>query len=516
MKKYLLISIGLLALVLLFSGCDEPAKKVTFHSPADFLDELYTPAVDCGFGSLVKPTNLTPGGEGVVTDANATLSWDFSGCDVSSFTINLVDSHSFQVENIVNMNVSEYARSLVFTNDYLDDCTTYYWLVRAWGYTEYKSDVASFHTNFTGSCPPVQACTGAPPQPIAYAPSSGFISIPNPQLLWIDSQIGCKAQAYHYEVSLSPDFSDLVLEGGTTAHSYSQATGYLDMDCTNYFWRVTAIANGITRTSNVMQFGTQFTEMCGHMLCEMDQINEMTKPTLILPADGSAITDPTPQFLWDDNLDYCWPGHFELEVSEDLDFSNSLWQSVGGSQLSWTPTAYDIFSNCMKYYWKVTAYPSEGDGYVESDIGTFYTNFGNTICALEWQGEIPVEMVRDWGLGCVSSNQMWAIYDFKGPVFGRFEVQLDGHTWPCELMEGTNNRLMCFGPLAPQQVESEVRLFLVGGEEPVLTLEGLTPQCVGVAICQPPAEGCPPIRNSRTGEVLANTHWDAGQCACVP
>ncbi len=515
MKKYLLISIGLFALVLLLASCEEPAPKVAYHSPADFLDDVYKPVTDCGFGSLVKPTNLTPGGEGVVTEASPMLSWDFSGCEVSSFTINLSDSPTFGLGNIVHDDVSEYARHLAFNYDYLENCTTYYWYVRAWGYTEYRSSIASFRTDFYGNCPAVSTCTGAPSIPIPLSPSDHNLSISNPQLWWVDSDPTCVASNYHYEVSHTPDFSEIVLEGDTTLHSFEPTTPYLDQDCTFYFWRVTAEANGYSRTSDVMQFGTQFTGMCGHQICQKDEINTMTKPTLISPADGSIVTDTTPQFLWDDNLDQCWLDHFIVLVNDPENFHNSLFYWGSGSSLSWTPD-YEGLNNCTYYEWKVLAYPGpENNVLEESDTWSFTTDFGNTICGFSMI-PIPVEMVQEFNIGCVSASQMWAIYKFKGPVFGEYEVRIGNRTWPCELMDGTNNQLMCYGPNASQQTELPVELFLRGDEEPALMMDGITPQCVGTVVCQPPAEGCSPKNIGDVAPVYVPTHWDPTQCACVP
>jgi hypothetical protein len=513
MKKFLFLIVGL---AFLLSGCGEPAQKM--HTVADFAHDIYQPALNCGFGSLVKPTNLSPGGEGVVTEANPTLSWDFSGCDVSSFTINMAaDTPSFGLGNIIHEDVSEYTRHLAFTYDYLQDCTTYYWYIRAWGYTEYASNIASFHTDFNGTCPAVSTCTEAPSKPILVAPSQMYLSISNPQLLWIDSDPTCVAANYHYEVSRTPDFSDIVLDGDTTLHSYDPTSSYLDTDCTNYFWRVTAEANGYSITSDVMQFGTQFTGMCAHRLCGGTDVNELTKPTLISPPNGSTVTDPTPQFVWDDNLDTCWPGTFYIMVENPENFHDSLWHVSGGSTLTWTPLDAESLNNCTLYEWQVDANSEEGYARADSDRWSFFTDFGNTICGVSGF-HIPIELVQSFDLGCVSASRMWAIYEFKGPVVGDFEVHIGSKSWPCELMEGYNNKLVCYGPLVTQQMETPVELFPVGSEEPALTEQGFTPQCVGVAICQPPAEGCSPQRASDVfgAPVYIPTHWDQNQCDCVP
>ncbi len=512
MKRYILL---LIALAFILLGCQESVKA--YHSPSDFIGDSahYDPPPDCDFDSPVKPTNLTPGYEAVITDPSPDLTWDFSGCEVYSFTINLADSPSFGLGNIIHDDVLEDDRSLEIDYDYLADCTTYYWYIRAWGSTEYTSDIASFRTDFNGECPAVEICADAPSTPIAISPSSLYTEVHNPQLWWIDSDPGCVAENYHYEVATDPAFTEIVLEGDTTQHSVSPDE-FLDLDCTNYFWRVTAEANGYERTSNIIQFGTQFTGMCGHTICNGE---DLVAPTLVYPEEGVEITDSTPQFVWDYDLETCWPDHFVVEVTTEPDFTNNLWHLAYRPQLTWQ-TMYDgNFSNCTQYYWRVSSRTEHSETVVFSDTGSFTTNFGNTICGLEWLGEIPVEMVKDFGLGCVSGNQMWAIYEFKGPVLGEFEARAGGRKWPCEVMQGTSNRLMCFGPLATQQTEMPVELFLAGGQSPVLTMEGLTPQCAGTVVCQPPAEGCSPQKYQPAfggNPIYTPTHWDASQCACVP
>ncbi len=513
MKKYIFL---LIALAFILVGCDE-RRAMEYHSPADFADISYHPIADCGFGSPVKPTNLAPGGEEVITDPSPDLTWDFSGCDVYSFTVNVTDEPGRYLGNIVHDDVLEDVRSFEIDEDYLEDCTTYYWYVAGWGSADYYSDVSIFRTDFDGECPPVEACTGAPPMPIPFLQAhSGPISISTPQLLWYDSEPGCEVENYHYEVSTSPDFSEIILEGDTTNHSVEPEEPYLFIDCVPYFFRVTAEANGYSRTSDILEFQPYLSGGCMYYVCSDEQL---TAPVLVFPAEGSTVTDLTPQFVWDYDFTDCRPHHFNVEVTTTPDFTYNLWHTQYYQDVTWTPNYEGNFSNCTKYYWRVTVATQGESAMVHSDIGTFYTNFGNTICGLTDIPHIPEEMLREFGLGCVSSSKMWAIFDFLGPVFGEYEVRVGNRTWPCELMPGTNNKLVCSGALATQGMETPVELFLRGVEEPVMTQEGTTPQCAGVTICQPPAEGCSPKMmgyDPLKQPIYVPTFWDSNQCACVP
>jgi hypothetical protein len=512
MKRVLYVLLAIAFALTLF-GCKKDTRA-EYHAPIDFVD--LTPAPDCGYGSLVKPINLYPAHEMVVSDPNPTLMWDFEGCDIYSQTVNVSTVPDRLVGNVVHRDLLEDVRSYTVESGRLVDCTTYYWYVGAWGSADYYSDMAIFRTDFTGSCPPREPCTGAPPLPIPISPPGLSFSISTPQLLWMDSEPGCDVENYHYEVSTSPDFSEMVLEGDTSSHSVEFEDPYIFNDCSSYFWRVTAEANGYTRRSNIKQFGQMLTGSCEYHLCTAEQL---VPPILLLPEEGSIITDPTPQFVWNYDFSICLPHHFNLEVSSTPDFAHVLWHTNYHENVSWIPQYEGNLSNCAKYYWRVTVRTEGEVGAVSSEIGTFYTDFGHTICGLIDRPDIPIEFVHDFGLGCVSGNQMWAIYDFLGPILGEYEVHVGNRIWPCSLMQGTNNELFCYGALAPAETELPVELFLKGLNEPVLTLEDTTPYCANVVVCQPPAEGCPRILVGYTQNqtpIYASTHWDQSQCQCVP
>ncbi len=511
MRKILL---ALLIIAFLLLGCDKNAKKI-WHSPHDFLADVYTADGECDPGSLVKPTHLTPYDEQVVTTTDIELSWDFTGCDVWQFTIDLAKGtpifnppESYQIDMLENDN------SYHMDPWYLSDCETYFWRVTGHGDTNYVSDIAIFSTDFYGTCPVEEDCTEGPPQPIALLPTSYMLHTPNPQLIWMDSDPACAVENYHFEVSREPDFSLIDMEGDTTDHSYSQTEPYLLEDCTDYFWRVTAEANGQSKVSNVLEIGTNFTGSCQHTFCEEA---DLTAAQLILPAQGAVVTSSQPQFLWSDNLAVCHPHSFDVNYGTDPTMTTFSTQFVPGHQVTWTPASDQIFQNCTTYYWNIVAWSLMGDS-ITSATGVFTTDFGGTICGSPNMPPVPLAMLNSFSLGCVDSSRMWAIYDFKGPVVGQFEAHASSKLWPCGLVAGTTNELMCFGAMVPQQTNTVVDLYPVGGDEPVLTEEAMSPQCVGPLICQPPAEGCSPLtsRDPAGGLIIIPTHWDLSKCLCVP
>ncbi len=526
MKKYIFL-IVLLSLLLI--GCGESVKtspeEEFYESPKVLLNVNYVAPPSCGEYSQVKPTNLAP--QGIISDINPnpTFTWDFEGCDVYTFDFNLDTNPrvtGYWWPQIMET-VDGMERSFTPTDADLEPCVTYYYKVNGNGAEIYRSDITSFMID-DGTCPQIETCTYGTSFPYLVRPyfvsSNPQKSGPNPQLVWgIDDY--CKADNFHYEVSQVYDFSQIIIEGDTPETMVSPSEPYLE-DCSDYLWRVTSEANGYSRTSEIGSIQTDFgLGNCEKPLCSADQL---IAPELIQPLDHSVITMMNIFFLWKNNGS-CQPESYIIEIDSDPGFEDPIIVSNKNAHPSYLlsePTWIDwSFSNCQPYYWRVTAFSEDGQTSVISDTRVFLYNAGDAICPFwDYQGIEPVELVNNFSLGCVSSSQMWALYDFKGPVCGNFEVHIGNRTWPCELVKGSINQLMCFGALASQQTELPVQLFLVGGLEPVLVQDGTTPQCSGaVGNCQQPAEGCVPIKTVDVfggPPIYTPTHWDAVQCACVP
>ncbi len=528
MKKYIFL---LAVIAFLLIGCDESVKtsseETFYESPKVLLDVNYVAPPSCGEYSQVKPTNLTP--QGIIGDTNPTFTWDFEGCDVYSFEFALDTNPrvtgSWWPDIMESVDGTE--RSFIPADADLDPCVTYYYKVDGYGAEIYRSDITSFIID-DATCPQKETCTYGTSTPYLvrpyFVPSNPQKSGPNPQLVWGISDY-CKADNFHYEISQAYDFSQIILEGDTAETMVSPSEPYLE-DCSDYLWRVTSEANGYSRTSEIGSIETDFgLGNCEKPICSADQL---IAPELIQPLDHSMITMMNIFFLWRNNGS-CQPGSYKIEIDSEPGFEDPTIISSETAHPSYfltEPTLIDwSFSNCQQYYWRVIAYLEDGQTFATSDTRIFLYNAGDAICPVwDYQGTEPVELVNNFNLGCVSSSQMWALYDFKGPVCGDFEVHIGNRIWPCSLMEGTSNQLLCFGALATQQTEYPVELFMVGGETPILTREATTPQCTPIqggqssgTGCQPPTGGCQPlIDTSGLFPKPIPTHWDANQCACIP
>ncbi len=498
MNKYFLLIIGAFLIILLL-GCDLP---------------------DCNRDTIIKPDLISPTGGITITDPSPDLTWEFNSlCKVAGYSVTVgtwVPPLSFRVFHDDFAGTVTTATSDI---DYLQDCTTYYWQVETWSASTYDetSTVEIFKTDFTGDCPPVDDCGGnAPAKPFIMLPA-GSVEVANPQILWAPRNYVCQVDGYHYEVADSALFTNILLEGDTTATSVEPITDYLPNDCQYYFSRVSAEAFGKSTTSDIGIFATAFTGACWFRGCFG---SELVPAVLVQPEENEVVNRSNPQFVWHYDTDECTPD-FEIYVSEFEDLSHGLFHTTTWGSTAWQPER-DSLRDCTKYYWAVYVTDEGRHTVVPSDTGSFTTNFFG-VCPIELNTHLPdfLELIQIhipfFRLGCVSSDQMWATFEFDGPIEGNFEARLGNLQWACELMQGSDNKLLCYGRLATQGVAAEVILFDLDNNQKLLTLQGTTPYCAQAQVCQPPGEGCSPviIGYQNNLPIFAPTYWDSTLCKCM-
>ncbi len=89
-------------------------------------------------------------------------------------------------------------------------------------------------------------------KPTNLTPWDTTVTSTNPALAWQFTP-DCEVENFHFEVSTDPLMNHPNLTGDTHNHYLGFATPieYLDEDCTAYYWRVTAEADGASSPSNV-------------------------------------------------------------------------------------------------------------------------------------------------------------------------------------------------------------------------------------------------------------------------
>ncbi|KAA3610548.1 MAG: T9SS C-terminal target domain-containing protein [Calditrichaeota bacterium] len=98
------------------------------------------------------------------------------------------------------------------------------------------------------------------------------------------------------------------------------------------------------------------------------EVNAPESPMLAFPAEGNIVGDPTLALHWNN------PGEvasYHLNVANDADFLNEIFDQDGITDTSWTLTELEGLS---RYYWKVKA-SNAGGGSPASIIGSFTTGF---------------------------------------------------------------------------------------------------------------------------------------------
>jgi hypothetical protein len=468
---------------------------------------LAAACIPCTEDTIQPPISLNPSGNEIVGNASPDLSWANGGaCTVSGYTINVAGAPTVLTDLVLHDDAGGNTTSFSTDADFLADCTQYYWQVKTWsGAADAVSNINLFKTDFSGTCPIPEPCTGKPPKPILAVPIFGSNTSSHPQLIWEPGEPACAVDNYHYEVADSALFTNILLSGDTTETSVVTDTPYLPNDCQYYFWRVTAQKGTRSTTSDIGIFTTMFTGMCAYYGCTTSQINA---PILVEPEEGEAVTTQRPQFVWHYDTDICTPHHFEILVSELENLSVSLYHSQSTGKTSWTPVYDHNFKDCTKYYWNVTAVHWDYYTRAHSETGTFYTNF---------TGFCPISLgkyaIEDFLFYCVDEpSSFMTDFRFAESQEGNFETRLLGESYPCIHSQTEPNRLICYGKRLTENKAVKVELWDLETNEMVQTIESRTPSCAAATVqpgqttqCQP--QTCP----FNVGGIM----WCQKLCACV-
>ena len=467
---------------------------------------LIIACIPCTTDTIQPPTSLSPGGDAVVNNASPDLSWANGGlCTVGGYTINVASDPGLMADKVLHDDTDGNTTTFTTDTNFLADCTQYYWAVNTWsGIASDKSNITLFKTDFTGTCPPLAACTGKPPKPILSVPAFGNSTASHPQLIWLPGEPACAVDSYHYEVADSALFTNIVLSGDTTGTSVVTDTAYLPNDCQYYFWRVTAHKGTESTTSDIGIFTSQFTGMCEYFGCNASQI---VAPILVEPTEAEVVNTQRPQFVWHYNTDICIPDHFVVLVSELPDLSVSLEHTQTTGKTSWIPLYDGNFKDCTKYYWNVTAWHWNHTTYASSETGTFFTNFTG-FCPISGFSKFNIKSLSFY---CADQPVSFMTdFSFDQAVQGNFEAHVSGETYPCVHSRLDPSRLVCYGKRLQENKPVTIELWDLDTNQMVQTIDSKTPVCINepaaqTAQCQP--QVC--------GGSAAPQKWCQSLCTCM-
>ncbi len=470
---------------------------------------ILTAACVCTEDTIRPPTSLNPGGNSTVANASPDLSWaNGASCSVGGYTINVAADPSLMADQVLHDDTDGNTTTFATDTDFLADCTQYYWQVRTWsGIANEKSNITLFKTDFLGSCPVLDACTGKPPKPILSVPGYGNSTANHPQLIWLPGEPACAVDNYHYEVADSALFTNIVLSGDTTETSVVTDTPYLPNDCQYYFWRVTAQKGTQSTTSDIGIFSSQFTGMCEYHGCTTSQIQT---PVLVEPTEGEVVDTQRPQFVWHYNTDLCFPDHYVVLVSELPDLSVSLYHShASWGKTAWTPLYDGNFKDCTKYYWNVTAWHWDDSTHASSDIGTFYTNFTG-FCPV-FLGAFDIEKFSFY---CADEPiSFMTDFSFAEAIQGNFEVRMLNEAYPCVHSQINPSRLVCYGRRFDMNKPVTIELWNLDTKQLVQTVNSKSPDCTLEQTPQnePAQAQCKP----KVCGALVPQKWCQSLCTCI-
>ncbi len=216
---------------------------------------------------------------------------------------------------------------------------------------------------FTPACDPGQLSSTQP----KYPGSDSVIAMLKPTYQWEYANPNCDPEGYLLVVSDKADLSEPKI--------YLRETNPVRMwtpdveleDCTEYYWKVAAIAGDQDGPfSEVHNFRTDAEGICGPPPCAQVDSSE---PILTAPESGS-ITSTTPELSWQFPPG-CQPDSFVVQLSTWFDFLNPLLIREGNSTgMLWSPSS--PLANATLYYWRVAASIDDTVGPF-SDVDWFFT-----------------------------------------------------------------------------------------------------------------------------------------------
>ncbi len=258
-------------------------------------------------------------------------------------------------------------------------------------------------------------CSGAPaPVGLNSPPQWSIASDLTPTLNWVLTDPACTPDSYNVHVRSGPFFQD-DLGGSSTTTSWAPSTDL--MPGTEYAWGVEAVNDGIT--GPYAGEGYFFTgPVCGG--------DNLKAPVLLSPLNNGVYHDLSNLSLKWDYPDTCLPGHYEIQITNNLLFDSSPLNGVTSTASTrWAPAS--PLADCNRYFWRVRAVKGSTKGPF-SDVYNFKVAISGG-CPPEANGIIQGTVWEDQcaglgpgtpvapdslPLGCVlNGDQIWtnATYD---------------------------------------------------------------------------------------------------------
>lgn len=357
----------------------------------------------CPTEELAAPSLNTPADAATLTDTLPTLTWTYPDpCHPEGYRIDLSTTADFS-DTSLSGGTGNPSTSWSPGSD-LTPGVVYYWRVAPINGTTLGPFSTSRRFWIGPTCPTEELVA-----PTLNSPADGStVTGDNPPLFEWTNPLACDPEGYRIDVSVTSDFSDTSLSGGTGNPSTSWFSHEL-ADCTTYYWQVAPI-NGTTLGpfSSAWSFQTDFAGTCagggaaGAATTEEPTAEVTSEPTAeptedtgsgaapacgvadfgppgpYDPADGATTPDLNPTLRWVYGTDSpCTPPQYQIQLSTNSTFAVTplIGQAPHSGNPAWSP---GTLAAGTTYYWRVAVIVSPGVLASWSSTFSFTTPAGPT------------------------------------------------------------------------------------------------------------------------------------------
>ena len=319
----------------------------------------------CSPGELVAPQILNPLNERIFDDTTESLEWSWpnQNCVPEGYLLEIAQDGPNWGTPLHSVTLGGLTTSWNFPGP-LPAATEYWWRISAFADGVYGPTTPDKQRFWTGPICPGSSLIAPDP----FIPYENGVET-NEYLVYSlrYDDPDCIPEGFELTVSRTEDMSDIVGIHDKFARikkpTYTSggcAPAIQHMDCTEYFWNVRAVSDGMEGPwSTVYRFTTDFGNGCS---CSS---NAITMAILREPADLAILPGSTAHLKWL-NHGGCFPDGAVVQLATTSDFSNAIEISIAGQFVS----EYEALNltPATQYYWRVAYYMNGSGGPV---IGTY-------------------------------------------------------------------------------------------------------------------------------------------------
>jgi hypothetical protein len=414
--------------------------------------------VSCGpvcTGEAVAPILLSPADKAVIPSTSITLKMDYpQECSPQGYYVKLASDPLFS--NIVFF--ADGSSPLPSHNvTGLKDCTTYYWNVAAKvnGIKGPFSPTYAFTVDVHGtcwqSCDPANLVAPSLLHPVAWE----VVNTLNPTLGWLYPDAACDPDSYQVTLEKGPLYSTN-MGTDTGRHNTFWTVPFLLEPHSEYRWKVAA-QTGST-TGPTYQNKHFFTGP----ICSAQQLQT---PELVEPADGAVMTN-NQIVLYIDYPGDCLPPGARIDLATDPGFVNNTVIIQSEPIMDWY---LQPLQDCTKYYWRAAS--------VSGSTLSPYT--GTSSFSTDFSGTCSSQLtVLKSSFYCSEDQNIFMVdLHFDHAMTGDYEVRFLDSVYPCILSKSDAQKLTCYGPRVNSDLEVNLKLWDLGINQIVGSLESKTPDC---------------------------------------